>query len=73
MSKKVAVASYPLKIQAIRSSGQNLRLYVYLPMPLAAALGLHGGEEVAWEVLDRKELHLIRKTPAPVKAKRRAG
>jgi hypothetical protein len=72
MSKKVAVASYPLKIQAIRSSGQNLRLYVYLPMPLAAALGLQGGEEVSWEVLDRKELHLVRKAPAQVKAKRRA-
>jgi hypothetical protein len=72
MSKKVAVASYPLKIQAIRSSGQNLRLYVYLPMPLAAALGLQGGEEVSWEVLDRKELHLVRKAPAPLKAKRRA-
>ena len=73
MSKKVAVASYPLKVQAIRSSGQNLRLYVYLPMPLAAALGLQGGEEVSWEVLDRKELHLVRKAPAPLKAKRRAG
>ncbi len=72
MSKKVAVASYPLKVQAIRSSGQNLRLYVYLPMPLAAALGLQGGEEVSWEVLDRKELHLVRKAPAQVKAKRRA-
>jgi hypothetical protein len=73
MSKKVAVASYPLKIQAIRSSGQNLRLYVYLPMPLAAALGLQGGEEVSWEVLDRQELHLVRKAPTPLKAKRRAG
>ena len=73
MSKKVTVASYPLKVQAIRSSGQNLRFYVYLPMPLAAALGVTGGEEVAWEVLDRKELHLVRKVPAQVKAKRRAG
>jgi hypothetical protein len=71
MSKKVAVASYPLKIQAIRSSGQNLRLYVYLPMPLATALGLHGGEAVSWEVLDRKELHLVRQAPTPLKAKRR--
>ena len=72
MSKKVALASYPLKIQAIRSKGQNLRLYVYLPMPLATALGLQGGEEVSWEVLDRKELHLVRKAPTPLKAKRRA-
>ena len=72
MSKTEAVASYPLRIQAIRSKGQNLRFYVYLPMPLAAALGIQGGEAVAWELLDRKELHLVRKSPAPLKAKRRA-
>ena len=39
MPKQAKVASYPLKIQAIRSKGQNLRFYIYLPMPLAAALG----------------------------------
>jgi hypothetical protein len=72
MSKPVAVASYPLKIHAIRSQGQNLRFYVYLPMPLAAALGIQGGEEVSWELLERKELHLVRKAPAPLKAKTRA-
>jgi hypothetical protein len=39
-------------------------------MPLAAALGISGGEEVEWELLDRRELRLVRtKTPAP-KAKR---
>ena len=72
MSKSIKTASYPLKIQAIRSKGQNLRFYVYLPMPLAAALGIQGGEEVSWELLERKELHLVRKDPAPPKAKRRA-
>jgi hypothetical protein len=72
MSKQVQTATYPLKIQAIRSKGQNLRFYVYLPMPLAAALGIQGGEEVSWELLERKELHLVRKSPARVKAKRRA-
>ena len=72
MSKQVAIASYPLKIQAIRSKGQNLRFYVYLPMPLASALGIKGGEEVSWELLERKELHLVRKSPTPLKAKRRA-
>jgi len=72
MSKQVKTASYPLKIQAIRSKGQNLRFYVYLPMPLAAALGIQGGEEVSWELLERKELHLVRKSPAPLKAKKRA-
>ena len=72
MPKRVVTASYPLKIQAIRSKGQNLRFYVYLPMPLAAALGIQGGEEVSWELLERRELHLLRKSPAPLKAKRRA-
>lgn len=73
MPEQIETASYPLKIQAIRSKGQNLRFYVYLPMPLAAALGIQGGEEVSWELLERKELHLIRKNPPPLKAKRRAG
>jgi hypothetical protein len=72
MPKRDETASYPLKIQAIRSKGQNLRFYVYLPMPLAAALGIQGGEEVSWELLERKELHLVRKAPAVLKAKRRA-
>jgi hypothetical protein len=71
MTKKSGVASYPLKIQAIRAKGQNLRFYVYLPMPLASALGIAGGEEVSWELLDRKELHLVRKSPGPLKAKKR--
>ncbi|MCG2679132.1 MAG: hypothetical protein L6455_04070 [Kiritimatiellae bacterium] len=72
MPKRDKTASYPLKIQAIRSKGQNLRFYVYLPMPLAAALGVRGGEDVSWELLTRKELHLVRKLPAMLKAKRRA-
>jgi hypothetical protein len=56
---------YPLKIQAIRSKGQQARLYVYFPLPLAAAIGLEAGEEVQWELLDRGELHLVRtKIPA---------
>ena len=39
-------ARYPLKVQAIRSKGQEPRLYVYFPLPLAAALGLGAGERV---------------------------
>jgi hypothetical protein len=53
-------AKYPLKIQAIRSKGQQARLYVYFPLPLAAAIGLAAGEEVQWELLERGELHLLR-------------
>jgi hypothetical protein len=58
--------TYPLKIQAIRSKGQQPRLYVSVPLALAAAIGLEAGEEVQWELLDRGELHLVRQTtPAP--------
>ena len=58
--------SYPLRVQAIRSRGQNPRLYVSFPLALAAAIGLEPGEEVQWELLDRGELHLVRpNTPAP--------
>jgi hypothetical protein len=67
-----SAASYPLRIQAIRTKGQNVRFYVYLPMPLAAALGIEGGEEVSWELLARDELHLVRTAPAPASAKSRA-
>ncbi len=71
-TKRNNEASYPLKVQAIRTKGQNVRFFVYIPMPLAAALGIQGGEEVSWELLDRDELHLVRSSPAQVKAKRRA-
>jgi len=58
-------ARYPLKVQAIRSRSQQPRLYVYFPLPLAAAISLAPGEEVEWELLDRGELHLVRrKVPA---------
>jgi hypothetical protein len=52
--------TYPLKIQAIRSRGQQPRLYVSFPLALAAAIGLEPGESVQWELLDRSELHLVR-------------
>jgi hypothetical protein len=64
---------YPLKIQAIRSKNQQARLYVYFPLPLAAAIGLEAGEEVQWELLDRGELHLVRNQLPPVQATQRAG
>jgi hypothetical protein len=45
---------------------QQPRLYVYFPLPLAAAIGLNAGDEVTWELLDRGELHLVRdKVSAP--------
>jgi hypothetical protein len=70
--KNESAASYPLKIQAIRTKGQNVRFFVYIPMPLAAAIGVEGGEEVSWELLSRDELHLVRSSPPAAKTKRRA-
>lgn len=64
---------YPLKVQAIRSQGQQPRLYVYFPLPLAAAIGLEAGEEVQWELLDRGELHLLRNQVPRMKARARSA
>jgi hypothetical protein len=62
---------YELKVQAIRSRGQQPRLYVYFPLPLAAAIGLEAGERVQWELLDRGELHLVRVSVGPPQARQR--
>jgi hypothetical protein len=69
---KKMTTSYPLRVQAIRSRGQKVRLYVSFPMALAAAIGLEPGEEVQWELLDRGELHLRRVETPPVLAKAQA-
>jgi hypothetical protein len=65
--------SYPLRVQAIRSRGQNPRLYVSFPLALAAAIGLQAGEEVQWELLDRGELHLLRPNSTPTSTKSRVS
>jgi len=64
--------TYPLRVQAIRSRGQNPRLYVSFPLALATAIGLEPGDEVQWELLDRRELHLVRLQTSPAKAQSRA-
>ena len=65
-------AQYPLKVQAIRSQGQQARLYVYFPLPLAAAIGMEAGELVEWELLDRGELRLKRHQSSPPTVKPRS-
>jgi hypothetical protein len=55
---------YPITVQAIRSKGCNPRLYVYVPLPLAAAIGLEPGEQVQWTLLDRDTLQ-VKRCPAP--------
>jgi hypothetical protein len=42
-------------------------------LPLAAAIGLQAGEEVHWELLDRGELHLVRKQLPQLQATQRAS
>jgi hypothetical protein len=63
-------AQYAITVQAIRSKGQKTRLYVYVPLPLAAAIGLEPGEEVQWTLLDRNTLQMKRYRPPPLKAAR---
>jgi hypothetical protein len=64
--------TYPLKVQAIRSKGQQPRLYVSFPLALAAAIGLGPGDLVQWELLDRNELHLVRLDCPPPSTSRRS-
>jgi len=71
-TQKIPTA-YPLRIQAIRSQGQQPRLYVSFPLALAVAIGLEPGENVQWELLDRGELHLVRPEAPPPTTRRRAS
>jgi len=64
---------YSLKVQAIRPKGQTPKLYVYFPIPLAAAIGLQPGEEVEWELLNRGELHLVRPHALPPQVRPRSS
>ena len=57
-----------MKMQVIRSKGRATRLFVNIPLPLAAALDIQGGERVRWQLLGRDELRLVRlEAPAPEK------
>lgn len=54
-------AHYPIKVQAIRSKGRPVRLFVAVPLALAVAINLQPGEEVQWHLRDLDDLHLIRR------------
>lgn len=60
-------AQFEMKVQVIRSKGRATRLFVNIPLPLAAALDLAAGEPVRWQLLDRSDLRLIRLAPTPAK------
>jgi hypothetical protein len=72
-NKAPSPTKYPLKVQAIRSGKQQPRLYVYFPLPLAAAIVLNAGDQVTWELLDRGELHLVRDKVSAPRARKRAN
>jgi hypothetical protein len=56
-------AQYPVKVQAIHSKGRTDRFYVFIPLPLAAAIGLDAGEEIQWSLRDRDTLFVQRVAP----------
>lgn len=56
---------HQITVQAIRSKGCNPRLYVYVPLALASAIGLEPGEKVQWTLLDRNTLQMERSAPSP--------
>ncbi len=59
-------AEFEMKVQVIRSQGRATRLFVNIPLPLAAALDFQAGERVRWQLLDRSDLRLIRLDAPPV-------
>ena len=64
-------AQYPVKVQAIRSKGRTDRFYVFIPLPLAAAIGLEAGEKFQWSLSDRNSLsvHRVSPTGTPARSK----
>ena len=66
-------AKYPVKVQAIRSKGRTDRFYVFIPLPLAAAIGLTAGEEIQWSLSDRNTLAVQRLGPDPAESADRKG
>ena len=62
-------AKYPVKVQAIRSKGRTDRFYVFIPLPLAVAIGLEAGEEFQWSLTDRNNLAVRRLATPGVQAR----
>lgn len=59
-------AEFEMKMQVIRSKGRPARMFVNIPIPLAAALDIRAGERVRWQLLSRTDLRLVRlEAPAP--------
>jgi hypothetical protein len=59
---------FEMKLQVIRSKGRATRLFVNVPLALAAALDMQPGERLRWQLLNRSDLRLVRlDAPAPEK------
>lgn len=56
---------YPIKVQAIRSKGRPVRLFIAVPLALASAIGLAPGEKVQGQLRTLHELNLVRQPPTP--------
>ena len=56
-------AKYPVKVQAIRSKGRTDRFDVFIPLPLAAAIGLEAGDQFQWSLANRNTLAVHRLAP----------
>ena len=68
VAEKEPQVLFEMKLQAIRSKGRAARLFVNVPLALAAALDMHPGERLRWQLLDRSDLRLIRlDAPKPQK------
>jgi hypothetical protein len=60
---------FEMKLQAIRSKGRATRLFVNVPLALAAALDMEPGERLRWQLLNRSDLRLVRlEAPAAEKS-----
>jgi len=60
VASKEAQVLFEMKLQAIRSKGRAARLFVNVPLALAAALDMRPGERLRWQLLDRSDLRLVR-------------
>ena len=68
VAREEAQVLFEMKLQAIRSKGRATRLFVNVPLALAAALDMHPGERLRWQLLDRSDLRLVRlDAPEPKK------
>jgi hypothetical protein len=60
VANKPAQVLFEMKLQAIRSKGRATRLFVNVPLALAAALDMKPGEALRWQLINRSDLRLVR-------------